>query len=132
MKKFLNKLAILWGKLKYKLTPDSDIAKEFVEECFDPKHGDHLMDFLGKEFKNYKSMNDLDHEEVAWTDLQEPKMVATCLAVVTAICPNKQLAIDMLMGMYDLSDEYEEYAKNHKCEECEKKPSNSPGNRSVH
>ena len=51
MKKFLNKL---WGKLKYKLTPDSDIAKDFVEECLDFKHNEHLMTFLRKEFKNYK------------------------------------------------------------------------------
>jgi|6_EtaG_2_1085325.scaffolds.fasta_scaffold90142_3 hypothetical protein len=118
--------------LRKVFTPDADYAKEFVEHCFDSKHGDHLMDFLGKEFKGYKSMNDPDHEEVPMTNLQETKMVATCLAAVVSLCPKKQIAIDMLMGMYDLSDEYEEYAKNHKCEECEKKPSNSPGNRSVH
>jgi hypothetical protein len=128
MKKFLNKL---WGKLKYKLTPDSDIAKDFVEECLDFKHNEHLMTFLRKEFKNYKSMTDPDYKKEFIPNLQEPKMVTSCLAAVVSLCPKKQVAIDMLMGMYDVAEEYEEHAKNHKCVDKGHK-NHTPGNRSVH
>ena len=116
--------------LKRVLTPDQDKASGFVKECFDSDHAEHLMGFLLIEFKRYKTVSDPKSGELRDSSLKEPKMVTACLATVTALCPKKQIAIEMLIGMYDLLEEVEDSRKEYKkCKDSVKRP---PENRSVH